>query len=55
MSTSLPSDFYSTVLDTESLNTVVDVIAVVAAAAAAAAAAYGLRKSLSGKFESPST
>ena len=52
MSTSLPSDFYSTVLDTESLNTVVDVIAVVAAAAAAA---YGLRKSLSGKFESPST
>ena len=36
MSTSLPSDFYSTVLNKESLNAVVDVIAVVVAAAAAA-------------------
>ena len=38
MSTSLPSDFYSTALNKESLNAVVDVIAVVVVVAAAAAA-----------------
>ena len=54
MSTSLPSDFYSTVLDKESLNAVVDVIAVVVVAAAAAAAVLLLTDFVSPSAESSS-